>query len=418
MIHADNIAKHPVRPISSLQKQITEIADALYHNKDEVHSANLLSGNAGITLFFAYLSKLYPDSNYEDIVFEYLDKLGNSLSEEILRHSMSGGIAGIAFVFQHLRNIGLLDQQEDLNLSELDEAISSGAELDFLEGRWDPLHGLVGLGIYFIERHKETGDKKYLGKIVDQIAGLSVIENGSIVWVTAGFRHHSKDNFNFGMAHGMPGLLSFLAQVHALDIRKPAIETMIRSCLPFLLSHRSGKQELYCFPGSIELAPDPESGKRKVHPSRHGWCYGDLGMANMLIHCGRSLNQEDWYQMGIDIALRTTNIPFYDSLCVDSSFCHGSLGLVHQYNRLYYATGDMQFKMAAGYWLDTTRNHYFQPDRFPGGYAFRSYNEETARHELISSFGLLEGIAGTGLVYLSCLHDIKPDWDIIFMTNI
>jgi class I lanthipeptide synthase len=418
MLYSDYIDKRPILLQYSLQEQIAAIADDLYRNKEDVGSSDLLGGDAGVTLLFAYLAKVYPGGKYEGIMFEYLDKLSNSLSEDELPHNMSGGIAGIGFVFQHLRNTGLLDQGEDLNLSELDEAISMGAELDFREGKWDPLHGLTGLGIYFIERHKETGQKKYLEKIVDQIGALSVVENGFTVWVTRGLRHYSKDNYNFGMAHGMPGLLSFLAQVYSLDIRKSAIEQMIRSCLPFLLSHRSGKQYLYCFPGSIELIPDPETGKRKILPSRNAWCYGDLGMANMLIHCGRSLNQDNWYQMGIDIALRTTNIPFNDSRCADAPFCHGSLGLVHQYNRLYHTTGEKQFKNAAGNWLDATRVHYYRPGRFAGGYACRSFDEAAGKYELISSYGLLEGIAGIGLVYLSCQYDIKPDWDIIFMTNI
>ena len=69
---------------------------------------------------------------------------------------MSAGVAGIAFVFQHLRNIGILDNEDDLNLSDLDEFISRGVEQDFRTGNWDPLHGMTGLGIYFLERNKET----------------------------------------------------------------------------------------------------------------------------------------------------------------------------------------------------------------------------------------------------------------------
>ena len=418
MLHTDKIDRRPAFLKHSLEKQVVSIADDLYRNKQDTGSSDLLSGDAGITLLFAYLARVYPGGKYEDIMFEYLDKLSNSLSEAAMPHSMSGGIAGIGFVFQHLRNTGLLDQAEDLNLAELDETIGMGAELDFKVGNWDPLHGLTGLGIYFIERYKETREKKYLERIVDQITELSVVENGYNVWITPGFRHQSKDSYNFGMAHGMPGLLSFLAQVYALGIRKSAIAAMILSGLRFLLSCRSRNEELYCFPGSIELLPAPDTGKRKVLPSRNGWCYGDLGMANTLIHCGKSLNQDDWYQIGIDMALKTTNIPFNDSRCADAPFCHGSVGLVHQYNRLYQATQNTRFKEATGYWLDATMYHYHQPGVYAGGYAYRHYDDSREKFTWTSSYGLLEGIAGIGLVYLSCLHDIKPDWDIIFQTNI
>lgn len=405
-------------PPFSLPQQIGTIADALYRDRKKVRSGGLLGGNAGITLFFAYLTKSYPGLKYEDRLWEYLETLANTLSNDPLPYNMSAGVAGIAFVFQHLRNIGLLDAAEDINLAELDEMISAGAQYDSRIGRWDPLHGLVGLGIYFIERYRETGDKHHLEKIVDQLTAMTSIENGYIVWITPGFGNVSKDNYNFGMAHGMPGLLSFLAQVYELGIRQDAITAMTNACLSFLLTHRNGSQRWQSFPGAIEVKPDPEEGNRKVLPARHGWCYGDLGMAAALIHCGRSLNRKDWYDTGIDIALTTTLIPFEHAQCFDASLCHGSMGLAHQYHRLFRATGNYRFRDAADYWLAITRDHFYQPGKYAGGYPHNSYEETTGKYTLVSSYGLLEGIAGIGLAWLSLQSDTRPEWDIILLTNI
>lgn len=416
-MYTENIQEQAIASGCSLRNQITEIADALYQNKEEVRSSGLLVGDAGITLFFAHLASIYPGGKYENITHEYLEKLSHALSHEELSWDMSSGIAGIAFVFQHLRNIGLLDPSEDLNLSALDEAISMGADRDFGEGKWDPLHGLTGLGIYFIERHRETGETKYLEKIVDQLVALSSLEKGCRVWVTPGYRHYSNNNYNFGMAHGMPGLLSFLAQIYALGIRQDAIAAIMPSCVSFLLAHSNDQEKWYTFPGSIEIASTP-GGTPKLLPSRHGWCYGDLGMAVALIHCGKALDRDGWTRMGIDIALQTTLIPFEYTRCGDAPFCHGAVGLVHQYHRLYQATGDNQFKEAARQWLDITRDHYYRPGAYAGGYAYRRYDEAEEKPEFISAYGLLEGIAGIGLVFLTCQHIVKPDWDIIFQTNI
>jgi len=418
MLYTDHIDQQRVCEKKGILEQVTAIANDLYHARNNVTANGLLSGNAGITLFFAYLAKIYPDSIYEDITGEYLDRLSNALAEERLSPDMSAGIAGIAFVFQHLRNIDLLDSTEDLNLSAVDEAVSFAAGHYVKTGNWDPLHGLTGLGIYFVERYRETGEKKYLEGIVDQLSALSAVEKDNRVWITPAYQQVSKGNYNFGMAHGMPGLLSFLVRVYDLDIRTAVITEMIHSCLSFLLSNRSEEQEWYSFPASIEFAPDHEAGSRIAHPSRNAWCYGDLGMAGTLIHCGRSLGREDWYRLGIDIALQTTHIPFEYSSCADASFCHGSLGLVHQYRRLYQATRHPTFREAAGQWMDITRVRYYHPGRYAGGYAYRYYDSTLKKTELISSYGLLEGIAGIGLVLLSCLHDFDPDWDIIFQTKI
>jgi hypothetical protein len=65
-----------------------------------------------------------------------------------------------------------------------------------------------------------------------------------------------------------------------------------------------------------------------------------------------------------------------------------------------------------------TMQHYYQPGKFPGGYAYRSFDEDENRWVSNPSFGLMEGITGIALVFLSYLHDVEPGWDSIFQTNI
>jgi lantibiotic modifying enzyme len=402
----------------SLHQQITSIAGALYHNIGRVRSSGLFNGRAGVTLLFAYLAKTLPGGEYEEITHQYLEQLRESLSRKGMTHGLSTGKAGIGYVFQHLHNIGGIDPAEGPDWDELDRTISLGADRDHSMGNWDPMHGLVGLGIYFIERHKATGEKRHLEKIVDYIESLAVVENNCHVWTSRRSEQEEAVAFNFGMAHGMPGLLSFLAQVYELGIRRPTISSLIQSCMEFLLNQRASRDRLYSFPVSVG-ATNPESGKAKMQPSwRHGWCYGDLGMANALIHCGRALGQPEWRNKGIAIALRTTAIPFEYAGCEDAPFCHGTVGLVHQYHRLYQSTQNHRFKEAAEHWLKMTMDHYYQPGKFPGGYAYRCFDEDENRWISNVNFGLMEGITGIALVFLSYLHDAEPGWDGIFQTNI
>ena len=402
----------------SLHQQIASIAGALQHNITRVTSYGLLNGRAGITLLFAYMAKTFPGGEFEELTYKYLEELRGILSRKGVSHSLSTGKAGIAFVFQHLRNIGLIDRSEGLDLDDLDGLLSHGADRDHRISNWDPLHGLVGLGIYFLQRHKETGEKKYLEQIVDHIASLSTEEQGCFVWLSSRSEQETKQAYNFGMAHGMPGLLSFLAQAYELGIRQEVIGALIPSCIDFLLQHETGRDRLYRFPASISR-PSGESGRVKMQPSwRHGWCYGDLGMANALLHCDRAFHHPGWREKAIAIALRTTSIPFEYAGCEDAPFCHGTSGLVHQYHRLYQATGNPRFKDAVHHWLKLTMDHYYQPGKFPGGYAYQTFDEDENRLVSITSYGLLEGIAGIGLVYLSYLHDADPGWDAIFQTNI
>jgi len=404
----------------SLARQVDMIARQLLEKRPDQDETGLLGGKAGIVLLFAYLAKLFPEKEYLNNTLEYLDDLSNALANDELDYNMSGGVAGIAFVFQHLRNIGILDLSDDLNLSELDEFISLGIDNDFTNGNWDPLHGMTGLGIYFLERNKETGEKKYLEKIVDYLSAMRTAVGAHKVWITPGYEKISNDNYNFGMAHGMPGVLSFLAKLYSRGIKQGEIEEMISSCLPFLLQHELDVDPVFCFPTSIDVLPQV---KEKDAYSRHAWCYGDLCMANALVHCGKALQRNDpiaveWKNKGIELALKTTRRSFENAGCADAPFCHGTVGLVHQYNRFYQLTGNEVFKYASESWLQITQKQFYKPGEGAGGYYFRTFDKENDLFEMTAQYGLLEGSAGIALVYLSCLYDIKPDWDAIFLTNV
>jgi lantibiotic biosynthesis protein len=280
---------------------------------------------------------------------------------------------------------------------------------------WDPLHGMVGLGIYFLERNLETREEIYLVNIVEALSDMRRAYGKYNIWITAGVDTYSKDNFNFGMAHGMPGILSFLAQVNARKIKEQQTREMIYSCLPFLLEHENDDRSVSCFPSFVDVDPADNGANKNT---RLAWCYGDLCVANALIHCGKALGNRQWVDKGIGVALRSTSRSFYDSGCVDSSFCHGSVGLLHQYGRLYRLTGNETFKDTCQRWLNTTLEEFYRPKKGASGYLSRIYNEAEKRSQMVSQDGLLEGNTGIALVYLCWLYSIQPEWDILFQTNV
>jgi lantibiotic modifying enzyme len=398
----------------SLLSQVEAIAQQLLQKKNEVKRAGLHTGKAGIALLYAYLSKAFPEKKYLQVTLDYLNELNGALVNDELNYNIYNGFTGIAFLFQHLRNMGLLDVADDLCLSDLDDYISQGAENDFQTGMWDPLFGMVGLGIYFLERNTETGETKYLEKIADYLAAMAVTIGEHRVWITPDFTNESAENYNFGMAHGMPGILSFLAQVHGRGIRQPEIEGLLSSSIDFLLKNENPAEAYCCFPKYIYLKP----GTVDEPYSRLAWCYGDLCVANALIHCGVSLQNEGWKAKGIEVALKTTLRTFDNSGCEDAFFCHGSVGMVHQYSRLFQFTKNTAFRIAAENWINITQQYFYKPGKGIGGYFYKQFDEEKKNYGFIDSHSLLLGSAGIALVYLSYIFDVTPAWDIIFLTNV
>lgn len=397
-------------------KRVEELALQLAPDVTNSVNYTLLSGLPGITLFYAYLSRLFPEKNYSNQMMEALERCGQALSTEALPPTMSIGVAGIAFVFQHLRNIGLLDKEEDLNLSELDAFISDAVDYDNSIKNWDPLHGMIGSGIYFLERNLETGETSYLEKIVDYLASMRTNHGKYRLWITTGHKGYSDDNYNFGMAHGMPGIISFLALVHQRGIKREKIEELITQSLPYLLENHYPDESICGFPTAIDVISKKDVAKWPN--SRLGWCYGDLCIAFTLLHAGKALQKEEWHQQGIQVALKTTLRNLENSDCVDSGICHGSVGLAHQYLRLFHATGINQFLEAAQKWVAITEQHFYKPEKFETGYFSASYDATKTKETLTDQHGLLEGAAGVGLTYISFLTDLKPDWDIPLLTNV
>src|SRR5690606_39318501 len=68
---------------------------------------------------------------------------------------------------------------------------------------------------------------------------------------------------------------------------------------------------------SSDLTIDLHLEKEKLH-ARLAWCYGDLSMANALIHCGKALQNENVKNKGVEVALKTMHRTLENSGCVRS----------------------------------------------------------------------------------------------------
>jgi lantibiotic biosynthesis protein len=399
-----------------LEGQIHGIAKAVYNTKDtNPQSVGILGGKSGQALLFGYLSKQLNSPLYYDWCFEYLDELQEALANEDLIYTMSYGIGGVAFVFAQLQRIGVIDPEDDLNLEELDGFLAEGADVDHTDKNWDPLHGFVGLGAYFLERSKVTDVSGPLKQIVDQLWELRIPVGEHHLWMTKGYEDVTDDNYNFGMAHGMPGIISFLAQAHAAGIEQEKCSTMIIDAMDYILKHQNPPEADCLFPTLVNVNPTPE---KDVRYSRLGWCYGDLCIINALIHSAKALKKEEWMKMAIDMALNTAGRSSEKAGCNDACFCHGSVGLVHQFNRLYQLTGRVEFKDAALRWLNETLDKYYKEGEGVGGYYYAEYDRETKSTKWAPSAALLEGASGIAIVYASLISPVEPDWDIIYFANV
>ena len=134
------------------------------------------------------------------------------------------------------------------------------------------------------------------------------------------------------------------------------------------------------------------------YQSRLGWCYGDLGVATSLWQAGKVLHNREWQEKALEVLrFSTSRRDFRNSGIIDAGLCHGAASVCMMFHYVYMQTGEKLFEETRDYWLDGT----LELGNMEGGLAgYRAWH--TAEYGgWVNEYGLLEGVAGIGLLLLS-----------------
>ena len=150
-----------------------------------------------------------------------------------------------------------------------------------------------------------------------------------------------------------------------------------------------------------------ENIKNVTNTSRLAWCYGDLSSAYVLLEAAQTLNDSSSYNKAISIAIQTTKRKTLEETSViDAGICHGSSGLALMYILLHRKTKIQDFQDAADFWIQDTLDKAIHEDGLAG---FKAWQGQEYGG-WINEYGLLEGVAGIGLVLLTYLNPEIPAW--------
>lgn len=398
---------------------VTEIAAALRSRlNDEQQDPNpsvfLGSGAAGVAVFFAYLQATLGGDSDGHIAAEYLGLATNALATRAMRPSFFGGFTGISWAAQHIANLRA-SSRDELG-DEIDLALQKYLGHSPWKDAYDLVSGLVGLGIYCLERGNFPAVVRCLELIVTRLDELAEHSEGEVRWFTgphllspAQKQISEHGYYDLGVAHGVAGIIPLLGKLYRLGIERKRVGGLLEGAVNWLLRQRLDGAAPSSF--SAFVVPGyPAIGCRLA------WCYGDAGIATALLLAGRSAGNEKWETEAIALARKAASRDRESCLVRDPYFCHGACGLAHIFNRLYQATGEQLFARAAKSWIVTTLG-FREPGRGAAGYtvAPTDRDEENGPSE---RFDIINGIAGVGLSLLAATSDLDPNWDRIFMLDI
>ena len=348
-----------------------------------VDRPDLDEGHAGQAVLAAYRARCGDASATERATDAIEQALGGI--DQVAGPWLLGGIGGITWAAAHLSG----------DLIELDE--ETAAELDGLVARilaaepwpflWEHVGGLVGLGVYALER----GATAMLVRAIDHLEHLAERSPAGATWRSPprpGSADIPADGYhNLGLAHGVVGVIAFLARaVAAAGAGQPLLAEAVR----WLRGHDTG-DPAGRFPYWL--------GRQAPPGRRDGWCYGDPAVAIALVGAGQALGEPSWIEHGRAVAVEVARrAPDLDP---GTTLCHGTLGRAHLFNRLAQATASEELAMAARVWYRETLARR-RPGLGAGGYQAEPGSADQS---------LLVGATGIALGLLAAVSAAEPAWD-------
>ena len=377
-----------------------------------VRDYSLASGNAGIALLFGYLAQAEPDSGHEDAACHCLKRAIDALAKSRAPLSFFSGFSGVGWSILHLKRL-LAIPGAYLN-ADIDRLLASILKENPWREEFDLVSGLVGVGVYALEALPRSSGTALLRRIVNHLEDAAERTSLGNTWrMSARFLNRERRRLNpngcydLGLAHGVPGIVAFLAQAAAVthdDRTKRKAQRLVKGAVSWLLAQKLPARSGSMFPFSVGVKPaEPRD------PARLAWCYGDLGIATALLSAGRILNRSDWTAEALKIASHAAKRSFKQSGVRDTGLCHGAAGVAHLFNRLYQTSGAPPLRDAARSWLKRAIRMRVPNERV-AGFPARHYTESAGFHWR-SDPGLLNGATGVALALLSAATPVRPDWD-------
>ncbi len=373
----------------------------------------LASGPAGIALFFAYAHLAFPDRGWDDLCLVHLEEALAAAASVPLIPSLFSGFSGVGWVLRHLED-RIFEADEDDPGAEVEETLLQVVDAAGAPLAAELIAGLAGYGVYFLERLPGKAARRGAERVVERLAALAEEVDGAATWFTppqavpATQRELAPHGYyNLGVAHGVPGAIGFLAAACRRDVAAAAAGRLLGGAVDWVLAQRLPAEAGGFFPTWTGPGIEPTR-------ARLGWCYGDPGIAAVLLAAARALERDDWEREALACARHAAGRRGDGTGIADAGLCHGAAGLGHLFHRFFRETGDEALREAALFWLGKTLEMR-RPGSGPGG--FRSVDFENGERVWRDDPGFLTGAAGIGLALLAAVSPVAPEWDRLLLLS-
>jgi lantibiotic modifying enzyme len=376
--------------------------------------ASLSWGLPGRALFFAYAALRANSQALLNVAIESLATSTNSMAKFVFPPHLFAGYLGIGWVARHVAR--LIDPTH-VSAADSVESELAVSLAHYEDGSvYELTRGIVGAGVFILERDPLSPlGETLISTILDRLEAWAEWCGNMVVWrrtpeqlANDGAPFFEAGAYDLGIAHGVSGILVFLALCAEADLERNRTARMAHALGRWILAHRMP-------PGSPSVFPEAVAMSGEKYPSRLAWCYGDLAVVTALLRAANACGLDELRGGAMDALAEAGRRQPAQSGVADGGLCHGAAGVAHMFRRLYYATGDERTGDAALRWYQFLLDMPYDESGL-GGFA-TSWSED-GKHYAIRDPGLITGAAGIGLTLMSAVGNIEPAWDRLLLLDL
>ena len=368
--------------------------------------ASLSRGWTGTAVTMHYLHAELPGEGFAAVGEAALDRAIEAVAEQRMSPSLMQGFPGVAWTIELLgQNTG----PEDANAA-IDDALLAMLERPRWNGLYDLVSGLVGIGVYALQRLPAPSAEKCLELVVERLVQWSEPAEPGVSWYTppelippTARERVPEGYYNIGLAHGVPGAVGVLAHAHRAGVARETIAPVLEGAVDWLLAQALPAGGRATWPYFVGPAVDPR-------PARLAWCYGDPGVIVSLLAAADALGRSDWEKAALTALDRAVERPPGASDVQGASLCHGAMGLAHLWNRMWQRTRLDSLRDSIAFWTEAALDLRRHPDGLAGYSVWLPTSDDEEGGD-VQGPGLLAGVAGIALALVAAATDREPEWD-------
>jgi lantibiotic biosynthesis protein len=371
---------------------------------------SLASGLAGQCLLHAYLALHGDGDAHAETAMTQLDRATDAAALLPMTASLYFGLPGVAWAADHLA--GHLFVQQDDPHRDLDGILQRSVRRPSWEGSHNLVTGLVGIGVYALERLPRPSAVRCLEAVVAKLASRAeqTPEGATFFTPASGLlapyaAAHPLGTYYLGMAEGIAGVIAFLGSACHAGISVGVSRPLLAASISWLLARERPPDSGYRFPVFHFPGAQPI-------PSRLAWWVGDLGIAASLHIAARGAAEPAWETAARRVALaaaRRARTRF-----TEPGLAIGAAGAGHLFNRLHQATGEAELAGAARLFLRRALA-LREPGRGIAGFRVAPRGDLEGWWD---DPGLLHGATGIGLALLAAISPVEPTWDRVLLLSL